>query len=112
MSGKKLVLSVDQAPGFGDRGHQISLGLFDEDGRGSGVRLYGPKYAGNSKTLVETELYAHERGKIRQYLDEVDGPLTASDEAVQALDEALDRGDPLREALESVLPLLKYKANS
>lgn len=72
-----IYLEVDQTRGQ----YQMSISSVDEDGSGSGYRLYGPKYIGDSTPVFKVKLTQIERDKIRRYLDEADAAETAADVA-------------------------------
>ena len=65
---KRLTFEVDKVGGR----YQASICLLDEDGSGSGRRIYGPSYAGNSTPVLSVALDADDRAALRRYLDEVD----------------------------------------
>lgn len=60
---KKVYLHVDKDGLTG--GLQVSIG--DDDG---GYRLYGPKYCGQSKSLVKIAITRTQAQEIRGYLDQ------------------------------------------
>lgn len=68
MSDKRVKLEVDRR----GNAYQMSICSVDAEGRGSGYRLYGPKYAGDSTPVFSVTLTKIERDKIRKYLDEAD----------------------------------------
>lgn len=61
----KIYLTIDQTP---EGPLQLSIG--DDNG---GYRIFGPKYAGTSKTIRRHEVTARDVDEIRQYLDAVSG---------------------------------------
>lgn len=67
---KKLYLSIDRQQWYG-KSLQASLSVRDDEGKGHGYRLLGPKYLGDSKLVVEAVLDAYDAEKIRALLDEV-----------------------------------------
>jgi hypothetical protein len=64
---KRLVLEVE----FGKR--RANLSVLDDEDRGHGHRLCGPKYAGEySKPDLEYVLNSYDRDALRKMLDEVE----------------------------------------
>lgn len=65
----QVTLSIDKVPGKIQRGGlQVSIGVQDDDGVGHGYRLAGPKYLGNSESVLEIKLDARDVEEIRSYL--------------------------------------------
>lgn len=63
----RVELSIDRAGHSGPL--QVSIGAVDDDGHGSGYRLLGPKYIGDSVNVKTVVLTARDRDEIRRYLD-------------------------------------------
>lgn len=90
MSGKRLVLEIDKATEYAGKPLRANVSVLDEDGSGHGHRLFGPKFSGMpGKVLKSYALDARDRQSLRDMLAEVDGPLTASDEAIEAAAKAM-----------------------
>ncbi|MGW1121093.1 hypothetical protein ACWD5B_28950 [Streptomyces tanashiensis] len=69
---RKATITLDSATS--DREfpvYQLSLNAVDDDGRGHGYRLMGPKYIGRSRNLRTAELDERDANEIRGLLDEV-----------------------------------------
>ncbi|MFJ4847597.1 hypothetical protein [Streptomyces sp. NPDC088733] len=52
-------------------GLQLSINERDEDGRGHGYRLAGPKFNGSGEPVLSAELDERDAREIRAYLDAV-----------------------------------------
>lgn len=63
----KLVMEVSK-DGW-TKGLQLSISYLDENSRGHGYRIAGPKFNGSSVTLLKTELTERDAAEIRGYLD-------------------------------------------
>ncbi|WP_327259962.1 hypothetical protein [Streptomyces sp. NBC_01240] len=50
---------------------QLNIAKLDENNRGMGFRLAGPKYNGSSTNLLRTELDERDAAEIRAMLDDV-----------------------------------------
>jgi len=73
VSEKKLVLEIDRATAYAGNPIRACISVLDEEGRGSGHRLFGPKYAGIPGKMLKTyELDERDRQAIRSALDEVE----------------------------------------
>lgn len=137
MSGKRLVLEIDKATHYAGKPLRANMSVLDEDGSGHGYRMFGPKFDGiPGKVVKNYTLDERDRNELRRLLAEVDGPLTASDEAIEAAVQAacaaipsIEEDDPdnyltwdetpederakmrqmARVIIEAALPLLKYE---
>lgn len=65
----KVHLSADR-DGLTGR-YQLCIGVEDDSGGGIGHRLEGPKYSGNSNTLVRRDLTEDDAKQIRSYLNKI-----------------------------------------
>lgn len=65
----KLILEVSR-DGW-TKGLQLNIAKVDENDRGHGYRLAGPKFNGSSKTLLKVELDQRDVDEIREYLNAV-----------------------------------------
>lgn len=52
-------------------GYQLSIGV-ELDGYGHGYRIAGPKFAGNSKSLLKKKLEKYDVEEIQKYLEMVE----------------------------------------
>lgn len=138
MSTKKVVLEIDQVGSYAGNPLRANLSVLDDSGAGHGYRLFGPKFNGApGKTLRTYPLSERDRREVRALLDEVDGPLVASEEAIEAASKAMIAAAPqlhpdedpeayqtwdemseddreicrglAKATLEAALPLLKYE---
>lgn len=66
---KRIVIDVDR-DGW-TKNLQLNIANIDENNRGMGYRLAGPKYNGSSTNLLRAELDDRDAGEIRDALDEV-----------------------------------------
>jgi hypothetical protein len=64
-------------------GLQLSINKVDEEGRGGGYRLAGPKFNGSSKLLLQTALDQRDADEIRAHLDAVFPVKPANDAAAE-----------------------------
>lgn len=71
----RIVLEVNQTSGGA---LQLQIAQLDEGGCGHGYRLAGPKYCGDSTTLLVRELDERDAAEIRAYLDAKFPPRAAS----------------------------------
>lgn len=60
-----IYLSVDQTP---EGSFQLSINMEDENGRGHGYRIHGPKYDGRSKTITRHKVTPRDVEEIERYL--------------------------------------------
>lgn len=70
----KATITLDA---MGDRefpAYQLSINAVNDEGRGHGYRLMGPKYVGRSRNLRTVELTQRDADEIRAVLDEVFPP--------------------------------------
>jgi len=70
---KRLVIGLHCNPGGA---LQLQLTQLDQDGNGTGYRLYGPKYQGASRTVFERDLDERDAAEIRRMLDAAFPPAT------------------------------------
>ncbi|MFE2407043.1 hypothetical protein ACFXDE_01730 [Kitasatospora sp. NPDC059408] len=70
------------------KGLQISINQVDENGRGHGYRLAGPKFNGSSTSLLKTELDDRDATEIRALLAAV-FPLTEDETRRAAIQEGI-----------------------
>ena len=63
---KRTYISVDRRETDGSI--QISIGKEEEDGSGIGYRMAGPKYVGDSKTILKHYITKNDVHYIRAYL--------------------------------------------
>jgi len=63
---KKTYISVDRRGSDGS--FQLSIGEEDENGAGAGYRITGPKYVGDSKTILKHYITKNDVHYIRAYL--------------------------------------------
>lgn len=89
---KRIVLDVDR-DGW-TKNLQLNIATLDENDRGMGYRLAGPKYNGSSTNLLRTELDDRDAGEIREALDTV-FPLPAAPSRADVLREAAELGREL-----------------
>lgn len=68
---KYVEISVDRTTFTDTPQHQVSIGVFDQDGKGSGYRLLGPKYTGTSRSVARARLNLRDAIAIRGALDQV-----------------------------------------
>ena len=61
----KVYISLLPAP----KGYQLSINKMDDDGRGHGFRIFGPKYVGDLTPIVRKALTKRDADEIRSYLD-------------------------------------------
>ena len=78
MSADRIVIDVDRDGLTG--GLQLNIAKVDEDGKGFGHRLAGPKYVGASENLLSREINRYDADAIREYLDAVFPPKPATRE--------------------------------
>ncbi|MFC8583486.1 hypothetical protein ACFUGD_02750 [Streptomyces sp. NPDC057217] len=62
----RLVFEINRTPGGA---LQLQIAQLDEDGLGSGYRLAGPKYLGDSDTVLTAAITEADADQIRRYLD-------------------------------------------
>lgn len=62
----RLVFEINRTP-YGRL--QLQIAQVDENGCGSGYRLAGPKYAGDSVASLVHEITQRDADEIRKYLD-------------------------------------------
>lgn len=61
---------------------QLNIATLDENGRGGGYRLAGPKYNGSSKNLLRVELDERDATEIRAALDAAFPPAAPTTPAI------------------------------
>lgn len=73
MSGRRIVIDLDQDGCYGQGGYQVNIGVVDENGSGHGYRIFGPKYAGCDKQrhIKRHVLTPRDAREIRSYLDDL-----------------------------------------
>lgn len=97
MTEKRVTLSLDRDMYWDKPVFQLSLNVLDEQDRGHGYRLMGPKYLGNSKPVTTKTLSQRDADEIRAILDEVFPRDSEGEDAARRGNEALQRlagGDP------------------
>lgn len=70
---KRLVLEIDKATAYAGSPLRANISLLENDGSGSGHRLFGPKFGGVAGKVLKTHvLDKYDRQALRKMLDEID----------------------------------------